>query len=91
MTTPISHWSGNAAIVTGIAPTKASQFDSKTIDQTIADVIGHGTGGVLCNPSQVGGAPEVGPCYLPTTALSTTVPGSNGGQRQIEFALRLMF
>ena len=27
------HWSGNAAIVTGIAPTKASQFDSKTIDQ----------------------------------------------------------
>ncbi len=37
------HWSGNAAIVTGIAPTKASQFDSKTIDQTIADVISHGT------------------------------------------------
>jgi hypothetical protein len=37
------HWSGNAAIVTGIAPTKASQFDSKTIDQTIADVIGRGT------------------------------------------------
>ena len=36
------HWSGNAAIVTGIAPTKASQFDSKTIDQTIADVISHG-------------------------------------------------
>ena len=37
------HWSGNAAIVTGIAPTKISQFDSKTIDQTIADVIGRGT------------------------------------------------
>ena len=37
------HWSGNAAIATGIAPTKASQFDSKTIDQTIADVISHGT------------------------------------------------
>src|SRR6478735_7726555 len=37
------HWSGNAAIVTGIAPTKVSQFDSKTIDQTIADVIGRGT------------------------------------------------
>jgi hypothetical protein len=37
------HWSGNAAIATGIAPTKMSQFDSKTIDQTIADVIGRGT------------------------------------------------
>ena len=37
------HWSGNAAIVTGIAPTKASQFDSKTIDQTIADVVSHGS------------------------------------------------
>jgi hypothetical protein len=37
------HWSGNAAIVTGIAPTRMSQFDSKTIDQTIADVISHGT------------------------------------------------
>jgi hypothetical protein len=37
------HWSGNAAIATGIAPTKASQFDSKTIDQTVADVISHGT------------------------------------------------
>ena len=37
------HWSGNAAIATGIAPTQASQFDSKTIDQTIADVISRGT------------------------------------------------
>src|SRR3954464_3844848 len=37
------HWSGNAAIATGIAPTKMSQFDSKTIDQTIADVISRGT------------------------------------------------
>ena len=37
------HWSGNAAIVTGIAPTRMSQFDSKTIDQTIADGISHGT------------------------------------------------
>jgi hypothetical protein len=36
------HWSGNAAIATGIAPTRTSQFDSKTIDQTIADVISHG-------------------------------------------------
>ena len=48
-------------------------------------------GGVLCNPSQINGASPVGPCYLPSTALSTTVPGSNGGQRQIQFALRFMF
>ena len=42
-------------------------------------------GGALCN--QI----PPGPCYLPTTALTTTVPGSNGGQRQIEFAVRFMF
>jgi hypothetical protein len=48
-------------------------------------------GGVLCNPSGVINAAPVGPCYLPSTALSTTVPGSNGGQRQIEFAVRFMF
>jgi Carboxypeptidase regulatory-like domain len=48
-------------------------------------------GGVLCNPSGVINAAPVGPCYLPTTALSTTTPGSNGGQRQIQFALRFMF
>ena len=28
------HWSGDAAIATGISPTKQSEFDSKTIDQT---------------------------------------------------------
>jgi hypothetical protein len=36
------HWSGAAASATGIAPSKNSQFDSKTIDQTIADVISRG-------------------------------------------------
>ena len=37
------HWSGNAAIMTGIAPTQANAFDAPTLDQTIADAIGHGT------------------------------------------------
>jgi len=37
------HWSGNAFIANGTATTKNSQFDSKTIDQTIADVISRGT------------------------------------------------
>src|SRR3954462_10668935 len=37
------HWSGNAAISTGNAPSSDQQFDGQTIDQTIADVIGHGT------------------------------------------------
>jgi hypothetical protein len=37
------HWSGVGASATGISPTKTSQFDSKTIDQQIADVISHGT------------------------------------------------
>ena len=37
------HWTGLAAITTGISPTRTGEFDSQTIDQTIADTIGHGT------------------------------------------------
>jgi hypothetical protein len=37
------HWSGVGASATGISPSKASEFDSKTIDQTVADVISRGT------------------------------------------------
>ena len=37
------HWSGVGASATGISPTKASEFDSKTIDQTVADAISRGT------------------------------------------------
>jgi hypothetical protein len=37
------HWTGSAAISTGICPTKDRQFDSQTIDQTIAAAIGQGT------------------------------------------------
>ena len=37
------HWSGLAAANTGISPTKGAEFDSKTIDQQIADVIGKGS------------------------------------------------
>jgi Carboxypeptidase regulatory-like domain/TonB dependent receptor/TonB-dependent Receptor Plug Domain len=40
-------------------------------------------GGALCGPA--------GPCYTPTTSLLTTTPGDKGGQRQIQFAVRLMF
>lgn len=36
------HWSGAAAAATGISPTKVNEFDSKTIDQQIADAISHG-------------------------------------------------
>lgn len=36
------HWSGNAAITTGNAPSNDQQFDGQTIDQTIADAIGRG-------------------------------------------------
>ena len=48
-------------------------------------------GGVLCNPSQTTPPSLVGPCYLPSTGLSATVPGDKGGQRQIQFAVRFMF
>jgi Protein of unknown function (DUF1552) len=37
------HWSGVAACATGIPPTKNAQFDSKTIDQQVADVIARGS------------------------------------------------
>jgi len=36
------HWSGVGASATGISPTKMSQFDSKTIDQQVADVVSRG-------------------------------------------------
>jgi len=37
------HWSGAAASATGISPTKQGEFDSKSIDQQIADSVAHGT------------------------------------------------
>ena len=41
--TNIQHWTGLAAITTGIAPKSDTIFEAQTIDQTIADAIGHGT------------------------------------------------
>jgi len=41
--TNIQHWTGVAAITTGIAPNNDTIFEAQTIDQTIADAIGHGT------------------------------------------------
>ena len=38
----IQHWTGNAAITTGIAPANDTQFDAQTVDQTIAGAIGQG-------------------------------------------------
>jgi hypothetical protein len=37
------HWTGSAAISTGICPEKDREFATQTIDQTIAAVISHGT------------------------------------------------
>ena len=39
----IQHWTGVAAISTGMAPSKDREFEAQTIDQTIAGTIGHGT------------------------------------------------
>jgi len=41
-------------------------------------------GGAICRNG-------LGPCYLASTGLAATMPGYNGGQRQIQFALRFMF
>ena len=53
--------------------------------------IGGSPGGKICNPGQNPAGPVSGPCYLPTTGLGVTTPGTNGGQRQIQFAVRFMF
>src|SRR5207249_3854023 len=37
------HFTGLAAITTGIAPARAGQFDAKTIDLVLADKIGQGS------------------------------------------------
>ena len=36
------HWSGLAAAITGIAPARGGEFESKTLDQQVAEVIGKG-------------------------------------------------
>src|SRR3954454_7548707 len=36
------HWLGLAAAITGIAPARGGEFESKTIDQQVAEVIGKG-------------------------------------------------
>jgi hypothetical protein len=41
--TNIQHWTGLAAITTGVAPKSDTIFEAQTIDQTIADATGHGT------------------------------------------------
>ena len=48
-------------------------------------------GGVICNPSQNPTAAVVGPCYVASTAIDQTMPGNLGGQREIQFALKLSF
>ncbi|HXY78223.1 MAG TPA: TonB-dependent receptor [Candidatus Acidoferrales bacterium] len=40
-------------------------------------------GGAICGSGA--------PCYTASTGLAATFPGSNGGQRQIQFAVRFMF
>jgi hypothetical protein len=74
------HWTGVAAINTGIAPSKNGQFETETIDQTIAATISRGTrfksievscaGNKNESYSSLGGAntnpPEVSPLGLYT-------------------------
>jgi hypothetical protein len=76
----IQHWTGNAAITTGIAPATDFSFDAQTIDQTIANVISQGarfrsievacSGNKRESYSSLGGSninpPEVSPLSLYT-------------------------
>lgn len=86
----IQHWSGNAAILTGAAPSQDTQFEGQTIDQTIADVVAKGTrfrsieiacsGNKRESYSSLGGAntnpPETSPTGLYTRLFG---PGFNAG------------
>ena len=36
------HWSGLAAAITGVAPFRSGEFESRTLDQQVAEVIGKG-------------------------------------------------
>ena len=76
----IQHWTGMAAVTTGIAPAKDGEFDSETLDQTIAGQIGRGVrfksvqvacnGGARTSYASLGGAnilpPEQTPLALYT-------------------------
>jgi hypothetical protein len=42
-------------------------------------------GGKICNPSQIPGGVEAGPCYASST------PAYGGGNREIQFAVKLTF
>ncbi len=50
-------------------------------------------GGAICNPTgTIGGpVPSNGVCYEGSTAAGGTYPGANGGNREIQFALKLTF
>jgi hypothetical protein len=54
-------------------------------------------GGAICNPAgaPAGGGiapvPGNGVCYVGTTAAGATYPGASGGNREIQFALKLTF
>jgi len=85
------HWSGNAAIATGTAPSNDQQFDTQTIDQNIADAIGRTTrfksieiacsGNKRESYSSLGGAnsnpPETSPTSLYTRLFG---PGFQDGK-----------
>jgi hypothetical protein len=87
----IQHWSGNAAILTGAAPSQDTQFEGQTIDQTIADAVGRTTrfrsieiacsGNKRESYSSLGGAntnpPETSPAGLYTRLFG---PGFNDGK-----------
>ena len=77
---------GTAATETPTSPNYShiSNPDSYALPSTTNPL-----GGVLCDPSQ-NGIPN-GACYSPSTGLSATVPSTMGGQREIQFAVRLSF
>ena len=90
----IQHWTGNAAITTGIAPGQRQQFDAQTIDQTIADAISHGArfqsievsccGNKRESYSSLGGGninpPEISPARPLYAPVRPGLPGSVQGR-----------
>jgi Carboxypeptidase regulatory-like domain/TonB-dependent Receptor Plug Domain len=86
---------GNQVYLMGTANTVAPSNPNYALRSDpaayVPPVPGVSPGGLLCNPGQSPNGPVAGPCYTPGTGLTATMPGTNGGQRQIQFAVRFMF
>ena len=78
------NWSTSTAL-----PANSANYSQISNPAAFALPTASSHGGILCDPSQSGLA--TGVCYTTSTALTTDQLGTLGDQRQIQFAVKLMF